>query len=963
MNEAEALYCPRDALDEEPQTLLDALISANVLVSDGPNVAFFHETYFDYLFARSFQPRGADLVDSFLQSGQTLFRRSQLRQVLTYISSQEPSSFLPTVRLIVESNMRAHLVAIAVSLVPAHQPTRQDWIAVRDLIALDGPFSAFFIDVLSNPAWFRLADEAGDVELLLQSLLYAERTGQAVGQLFDRSPDRILELLQPLTTTGAQWVELLRQVVSSADTPDVLDRVATMIRSGALDISESDRFLPLESTLMYGSADRHPVSAIRILAAYLERAFDLAAELGSSDPLSAGVLDDRQSYQGLDQLASQEPEAFIHELSNTIFRLAKTSDSSFGSRWRYRSPGHHFGLTEDLFFAFDRALAGAAGTDFSLVAPIVDELTAAGDEPLLFLACRAMVYAPPDVGAEWLLVTNDRFRLGWLSDGSWESRQLLKRVAESCSDALFGRLEAMVLEYVPDYEMRATQLSLQHRGLSQLELLSALPVSRMSEIAKRRMDELKRKFPDYQPTEPSGPTGGVVGAPIAGVSTMLMSDRQWHRAIQRYGTDRETRFGPDGPTGGAHELAQVFGARAKDEPERFLELALSLGPTANPSYVEQVLRNVAGLVPEADALRLANKFASDHGASTGRAIVAALDAYSDDLSDDGFQLLLHFLHDTDPSEEEARIETGSGLRYGGDLITAGINSVRGGAVTTLARVLFASPARAIAAAAEIDRLVEDPIMAVRALVAEPVLAVFNSDLSAALQWAERLLSSESELLTESSFLRLLRFSVLNDPDRFSTFLARALNDPSSPAAGSVWINAFVNDAIRDPVPNSFDQLAASPRAGAAESLGSNPKLDPILMASMLADSDKDVRKRASGALFHLDELGTADAELVARAALESSGMEELLGSMLNALLETSRLLETISLGVAEIAVTQLELGLPSAVRISAHQAVALILRLYRQGGNETQERCLDLVDRLSVMRAWDLDRALEMRDG
>ena len=53
------------------------------LVKDGQRVSFFHESFFDYIFARRMvSDPDFDLVSYILEQGQSLFIRSQVRQVL-----------------------------------------------------------------------------------------------------------------------------------------------------------------------------------------------------------------------------------------------------------------------------------------------------------------------------------------------------------------------------------------------------------------------------------------------------------------------------------------------------------------------------------------------------------------------------------------------------------------------------------------------------------------------------------------------------------------------------------------------------------------------------------------------------------------------------------------------------------------------------------------------------------------
>jgi hypothetical protein len=65
--------------------------------------------------------------------------------------------------------------------------------------------------------------------------------------------------------------------------------------------------------------------------------------------------------------------------------------------------------------------------------------------------------------------------------------------------------------------------------------------------------------------------------------------------------------------------------------------------------------------------------------------------------------------DDDPDRELARTPAGSGqCFYGGDLLNAGLNSTRGAAGRTIARLLFASPMHADRLTPTIVKLATNP---------------------------------------------------------------------------------------------------------------------------------------------------------------------------------------------------------------------------------------------------------------
>jgi len=51
--------------------------------------SFAHESLFDYSFARRFSAKGRNLIDLLVNDDQRLFRRAQVRQILTFLRGQD----------------------------------------------------------------------------------------------------------------------------------------------------------------------------------------------------------------------------------------------------------------------------------------------------------------------------------------------------------------------------------------------------------------------------------------------------------------------------------------------------------------------------------------------------------------------------------------------------------------------------------------------------------------------------------------------------------------------------------------------------------------------------------------------------------------------------------------------------------------------------------------------------------
>src|SRR3546814_17333435 len=99
MSERQELIAPVAALDPFAGSL-DLLQRAGLIVARDHRVGFIHESLFDYFHARTFVQERKPLIDFLLASEQTLFRRTQTRQILAFERELEPGRYLTDLQAI-----------------------------------------------------------------------------------------------------------------------------------------------------------------------------------------------------------------------------------------------------------------------------------------------------------------------------------------------------------------------------------------------------------------------------------------------------------------------------------------------------------------------------------------------------------------------------------------------------------------------------------------------------------------------------------------------------------------------------------------------------------------------------------------------------------------------------------------------------------------------------------------------
>lgn len=190
-----------------PESLLG---DANVLASEHiltytPNnreIGFFHESFFDYAFSRVWIERGETLVALLVNGEQELFRRGQVRQVLTHLREQDPERFVEeTEALIANTSIRFHVKDVALAVLRSlPNPTTAEWEMVERLLEARSQFEDKLWSVLRTSTWFDRLDTEGVMPDWLASGDSRHEAGvlNIFAATAKERPDQIADLLKPL---------------------------------------------------------------------------------------------------------------------------------------------------------------------------------------------------------------------------------------------------------------------------------------------------------------------------------------------------------------------------------------------------------------------------------------------------------------------------------------------------------------------------------------------------------------------------------------------------------------------------------------------------------------------------------------------------------------------------------------------------------------------------------------------
>ena len=1000
MTSTQQLSAPRETLDDFPTAYVDQLASEGVLTFDGRRCGFGHESFFDYCFARVFIRRRESLASFLKGSEQHLFRRAQVRQVLAYLRDADLARYVQELRtLLPDERIRAHIKDLVFTLLAAiTEPNEEEWVLWQQWItpALkaieeDRPnpdklsaisWQRFF----GAPSWFEMTDRHGVIEDWLTSgnARYANLAVDYLGHHQRHSPDRVAALLEPYADRGGEWALRLRCLMEWADhhtSRPFFDLFLRLVDNGTLD--EARGPIAVNTTfwdMLDDLGENRPEWVPEALAHRFRRRLAVVRAGGGDLRTGEFFRYDQSAAVLFNTSAKHAPAVFVKHVLPVVLEI---SDSALigdtppkrDAVWPFLTKEEHPGGEEACLPELAGALAALAREGVTDIRDAIAGLrrrdTHVANHLLLALyAGGAARYA--DEAAALLCDEPWRFQCGLSDSPHWCAMETIRAVVPHCTPENRDRLETAILCYVHPYER--TSEGYKRHGHSRFDLLSAIPSKFRSSHAKAHFEELARKFGEPQ-GEPRGVTGGIVRSPIEKDAADKMTDDQWLRAIMKYRSEDRWCFSPDEVTGGAWQLAQVLGERAKEEPERFACLGLRFPTDTNSVYLEHILSALRE-APIASDLKLQvcrKAFAESRGPS-GRSIADVLGKIEDPLPDDA----VHMLHQLateheDPASEAWQEDAGGGKPYyNGDIHFNGINTTRGRAADAVRDLIFSDTACIERFRSTLDRMIRDRSAAVLSCVAGTLRAVAYHDPALAVSLFLSMNLSADLLLATRHVCGFISDHLRNSFPELRPLVNRMIqsSEPEVCEAGArlAGIAALIHEGAVDVLDEAL-QGNARRRLGVAQVAAANIAAPEYrawcetTLAALFDDDDADVRRKAASCFRQLqgEALGTYG-NLIATFR-DSAAFEEDSSSMLYTLEKSLGRLPGMTCEVCEKFLDRFadEARDIRTGRARDTRTVAkLIFRTYQQHqDDEWTSRSLDLIDRLCLDRIHNAGSELE----
>ena len=807
MTRSQKLFVVREKVDAISPGYLEQMASEGVLTFDGRRYGFGHESFFDYCFARMFVTKNQSLIEFLTVREQHLFRRAQVRQVLAYLRDLDHARYCRELRdLHAGANVRAHLKDLAFALLAGvTDPTDEEWgiweewlfpllVAARaDETNSDKLATLAWQHFFTSETWFGYAERNGIIAGWLSSDNKLSDLAVNYLRFHQRhSPDCVASLLERYVDQGGEWPARLRFVVQWADhaiSRRFFEFFLRLLDNGTLD--EARGPIAVNSTfwsMFYGLGTDRPEWVPEVIAHWLRRRLSLINTNTTTITSRSLFGQDQFAGEPFRRAATAAPAKFVEFVLPVILEISdrtayQDAPPKHDSVWPFLMARREHALPHDacLTALVDSLDALARNTDAELRTVIADLRR---HDTYIANYCLLSLYAAgearfADEAVALICEEPWRIQCGYSDSTYWTTMQLIGATVSFCSKENRLRLEALILDYRSRYERSAD--GYKAAGYAAFALLSAFPQDLRTPETDRRFAELERKFRTL-PKAPRGIIGGAVQSPISQDAADKMTDEQWMKAIAKYHSDHHSHMGDDFLKGGAWELASMLEGRVKQQPERFVRLALRFSADTNPVYLERTLSAVQGASISSELIfALCSKAYADDRDVCGRAIADVLGKMEDSLPD-GAVRMLHWLatDNPDPDHEAWQQNAGDGRSYyGGDILTNGIDTGRGQAAQAIGSLILTDAAYSQRFRQTLDKMVLDKSTCVQACIGFTLRAVAYHEFPAALELFKKMDISDDRLLATPYVCQFIQSGLRNHFDEFRPYIERMFRSKES----------------------------------------------------------------------------------------------------------------------------------------------------------------------------------------
>ncbi|MDR0332387.1 MAG: AAA family ATPase [Dysgonamonadaceae bacterium] len=171
MHKQQHIVVDKRSFNHQYSKEINSLLHSDLIKETDNKIQFIHQTFFDYVYARTFIASGQSISNSLKEIHQGLFIRSQVKQIFSYLRDLDVETYMRELKTVLLGNgYRFHLQLLLINDLGFYQnPLKQEVKFVKDHIISSSLLVRIFLESVQSAEWFKFIIEENEFEKLLST--------------------------------------------------------------------------------------------------------------------------------------------------------------------------------------------------------------------------------------------------------------------------------------------------------------------------------------------------------------------------------------------------------------------------------------------------------------------------------------------------------------------------------------------------------------------------------------------------------------------------------------------------------------------------------------------------------------------------------------------------------------------------------------------------------------------------
>ena len=598
MDSSKKIEVPKLYFEDDYPDAIYFLKSNHILLEQDNKFTFFHQTFYDYIFAKEFVKSRKSLFEYISNSDQSIEIRERIKQIVEFLRATEPEKYLSqSGEILYSENIRFHIKLLIISyLGNIDNPSEDEFTFLHQLFEEEEKFLQYFLESWISIAWLKYFYQAG---YFTKEYLETYNLKYRPQVFINKDTDLVLEILENYPEIDSKN-EAITLALSHLEVWD--SRAFKLFLNNHKNLKEDKR------------VNHWYDDILKKLISYdinfvIEKVFEnIFSEIDNIKDFDRKELFEHDLYDIFKKILEKEPIKVIEYSLKAINKIIiKTQyetrkeylidDAAFGesSMWQF-----DFGLYNIWRFykkILDK-LSLIAEKDHASFLTILQPYKNSQYINLLAFSIFGYSTNPQKYKNEiFQLFTNEKIleEIQESFDIGYKLIKLLKVSFLLFDDEEKKHIISTITKINPKWEWKHfwKKCSGNLRGYKQYIYFLQLPVDDISRFGYLKVfQELQRKFHDYKERIPHKSNASIVGTPIDKEVYEKMNLETWKQSMTVFDKKKTREKSRDIMRGGMSQHSRQFQDEVKNSPDRFYSFLFEIRDDVSADYLSSGLNGL-----------------------------------------------------------------------------------------------------------------------------------------------------------------------------------------------------------------------------------------------------------------------------------------------------------------------------------------------------------------------------------